>query len=309
MSFRTRIGGCRLGVILCALLVSAVRGEANPPPVIKHQPVAVAVRGQPVTILATVTDDSGVVKTVTLFYSLSKDAAPFRTAMKSSGANLYYGTIPASMVGDAASLSYYVEAMDNLDTTAETPYHTIEIKEEVLSEAPSAAKPPAGKSAPPGGKEEPRKSNLLGISLIAGAAVAVVAGAWLAADKNKDDSSDSSSGNLVTAGNYSGTSTECLTLSGSTPSCTTRAIEIEIETDGKVRSSTLRAGYNLEATVAGNDFALVADLSLGSATGVTGQVYYNGTVTDDRIIGTITGSQQSSSGAGSYSGSFSATRK
>jgi len=50
----------------------AVAGSAedqNRPPTIKHEPVTVAVRGQPITILANVTDDSGLVKSVTLFYS------------------------------------------------------------------------------------------------------------------------------------------------------------------------------------------------------------------------------------------------
>ena len=63
--------------------------------------------------LAIVADDSGLVKLVTLFYSPSKDAAPFRSPMKSSGTSLYYGTIPAGVISGASNISYYIEALDD----------------------------------------------------------------------------------------------------------------------------------------------------------------------------------------------------
>ena len=88
-----------------------------------------AVRGQPITILANVTDDSGLVKSVTLFYSPSKDAAPFRSPMKSSGTSLYYGTIPAGVISSASSISYYIEALDYVDAAQETAWHAIQIKD------------------------------------------------------------------------------------------------------------------------------------------------------------------------------------
>ena len=119
-----------VAVIFCAnLAVCAFAEDQNRPPMIKHEPVTVAVRGQPITILANVTDDSGLVKSATLFYSASKDAAPFRSPMKSSGTSLYYGTIPAGVISSVNSISYYIEALDYVDATQETAWHTIAIKD------------------------------------------------------------------------------------------------------------------------------------------------------------------------------------
>lgn len=276
----------------------------NQAPVIRHEPVRVAARGQPITVLATVTDDSGSVRSVTLFYSLSQDAAPFRTAMKSSGADLFYGTIPANMISGAASISYYIEAMDHVDAASETSWHTVDIKAPAEGAAPSAKKgtPAPVVPAPETSKPE-KKSNILGISLIAGTAAAVAGVALWAANEDKDDDSDSS-GDGVTAGDYSGSVTECFTLTGGTPTCSSHSMSISIGSDGEVSSSNLKEGYSLSTTLSGSSFTLVADLT-GSS---TGQVYYSGTVKSSSISGTITGSADTPEGAGTYSGTFSASK-
>ena len=63
-------------VVLLATSTLHARAEERPP-MIKHQAVTVAVQGQPIAVRATVTDDVDV-KTVTLNYTTSRDAAPAR---------------------------------------------------------------------------------------------------------------------------------------------------------------------------------------------------------------------------------------
>ena len=76
-----------LNVLGCILTmgstVTALAQKATPnqPPVIRHEPVTLAQDGQPLTVRAFVSDDSGQIRSVTLFYSTSRDAAPSRVAM------------------------------------------------------------------------------------------------------------------------------------------------------------------------------------------------------------------------------------
>jgi hypothetical protein len=313
----TRIIAAFLVVCLVASAVPA-QEKKDLPPVIKHQPVTAAVRDQPVTVLATVTDDSGNVKSVTLFYSLSKDAAPFRAMMKSSGTATYYGTIPASMVGGADTLSYYIEALDFADNTQETPWYTIRIKSPgaPAKAAPAATTPAAqtvpGGAAAPVAPSQPApdrdRSSLLGMGIIAGGAAAVLGGALLMSksDSGGSDSSSSTDTNSgVQAGAYIGSVTECVTYPGQAPACSSHAMTVDVRADGIVRSETLREGTLMEAPLNGKDFTLVAPL-VGTGTNQAGSVMYSGTVINRRIVGSISGNATSASGNGVFSGTFSA---
>jgi hypothetical protein len=65
----------------------------------------------------------------------------------------------------------------------------------------------------------------------------------------------------------------------------------------------------LTDTLDGASFTLAAEVG-GGTNGVTGEIFYNGTVVGNRIVGTISGSQSGgAAGAGSYSGSFSAAKQ
>ena len=295
-----------LSILVCAFLAANSHAEGqNRPPSIKHEPVKVAVRGQPVTILANVTDDSGIVKSATLFYSTSKDAAPFRSPMKSSGTSLYYGTIPASVLGSVDSISYYIEALDHVDAAQETEWHTIEIKD---STAPVKTVE-AGPAAIPVAPVQPAESggpSALTVGAIAVGAAAVVGGAVLLANSGGDSSDDGDGGGTggASAGSYVGNVTECSSLEGGSSSCNSHSFLISISDTGVVSSDSLREGVSMEGPLRGNEFALVAQL-----TGVsTGEVVYSGTVIDQRIVGSITGSSRSSAGLSVHSGTFSATK-
>ena len=296
-----------VAILLCVKLATSASAEdQNRPPTIKHEPVTVAVRGQPITILANVTDDSGLVKSVTMFYSASKDAAPFRSPMKSSGTSLYYGTIPAGMISSASSISYYIEALDYVDAAQETAWHTIAIKDATapvktvepspanVSAAPIAASVPASKSSGP---------SALTVGAIAVGGAAVVGGAVLLAIGGGGSSSDGGGGG-VEAGTYVGSATQCVSVEGSNSSCNSHSISVSISDTGVVSSDSLLEGASLQGPLRSSDFTMIAQL-----TGVsTGEVVYSGTVVDQRIVGSITGSAQSSQGRSVYSGTFTATK-
>lgn len=299
--------GVLAGVVLSlCCLVSVPAQDANRRPIIAHDAITTAVRGQAVTVLARVTDDSEQVKSVTLFYSVSKDAAPFRAVMKSSGTAMYYGTIPVEVLESAKSVSYYIEAMDHLEATQETPWYTIAIRDAkaVPPPAPAAVAPRVSAPAP---APEPKRSNssLTTAAIIGGGAAAIVGGALLL--RKSDDGGDSGGGgggDGVQAGDYDGNVTECFTLEGGTPTCSLRSMSILIGTDGVVSSSTLREGVVMDGLLKGKTFSLAAPLD--PLTGSTGQVTYAGTVVEDRIIGEVSGDAVTPDGPGTYSGSFSA---
>lgn len=295
---KQRIG--RLGVAV--LMLGICGAAANEPPVIRHQSITAAVRSQPISVMARVTDDAGPVKYVTLFYSLSRDAAPFRVPMKASDADLYVGTIPPDLLADVDQLLYYIEAMDADEATQETSWYTIQIRNSAPQVKPvEKAAVPAAPSAPP-----PRqRSNLVGVGLIAGGAAAVAGAALYVA--NKDDNSSSDDDSTDYAGVYQGSATECFALSGQSQNCTTRSMAITIGSSGSVQSSDLREASLLTAQLNKNKFVLRADLA-GGTNGVTGEIFYEGTVVDGELFGRITGSYQGPDGTGFYSGSFDGTR-
>lgn len=84
---------------------------------ITHDPVPFALRGQPLTLKAKV-QGAAKLESVTLYYALFRDAAPFRVAMKSSGMDYYVGSIEANVLGGVDSVSYYIEAQDDSRETS-----------------------------------------------------------------------------------------------------------------------------------------------------------------------------------------------
>ena len=315
-------------VMLVAAMIFAgclsvwAEGEADhAAPLIEHDPVSVAVQGQPITILAKVSDEGGTVKSVVLYYTPSRDAAPFKIPMHASGAHVYYGTIPTDLIAGADRISYYIEAVDNLDTMAETSWYDVEIRNPSAAGGTAGAATPAVKTATepvqkiapstPAPRQE-EKANIVGIGIIAGGAVAVAGGALLASNMS-DDGDDSSSsdggGSTVTnAGTYKGSVTVCLELTGSSPSCSAHAITILIDDNNLVSTSTLQEGVTMTDTLSGDSFMMTAEVD-DAESGLTGEIIFSGTVVGERIVGTVTGTATSTAGSGVYSGTFSATKQ
>lgn len=283
---------CAVGTVFAARADAAQRG-----PAIRHDPVRVGVRGQSIAIRASVTDSVSNVKSVYLYYTVSRDASPYRLTMLSTGADGYLVTIPGALLGNAEQLSYYIEAMADGDRSAETPWYKVDLR------APQGGEEAA--SAAPAEK----RSSWVKPTLYAGGAALLIGGAALAAGGGGGggggDSGDGGGTTVTNAGSYAGTVTTCFQLPSSTPDCSENAMRILVTSDGVVNSDTLREGHYVEGRLTGQDFLIVSAVN---ETNRTGEIRYKGTILNDRIAGLISGTARTTNGVdGVYSGTFTAT--
>ena len=272
------------------------------PPHIMHDPVGVALRGQPITILTQISA-AAPIKAVTLHYTLSKDASPFKLAMQATGPATFLGTIPAGLLGNAGKVSYYIEATDDRDASAETPWYMVAIKDSsaLLRSSSGAADIPPTASAPASADNDKDKTSLVGAGLVAGGAAAVIGVALYVANRNGSGSDGGAVTNVQ--GTYTGSKTICLSMPGRPLSCATTPVSIIIDQNSGVFSDSLIDGRVVSGTLSGNSFTVGGSTSTSN---LVSDLSFNGSVVDNRIVGTVTGSAQSATNSGSYSGSFTA---
>jgi hypothetical protein len=217
-----------LFAVLAALPALAV-------PVIRHDPVASAIKGQPLGIRAFVRDPVARVTEVALYYASSRGMTPMRAALTASGAGAWYGSIPGHLVGPGDTLVYYIQAENADGETAETDWVNVRLAsegpapEDIASSAAAASeasrralppaqnKPEARRAAPtvpaPEKKEESTfRQWAVPAAIVAGGAV-VVGGAVAIAGSGGGGGDGGSSTNAP-EGTYSGNYT--LTFNGST---------------------------------------------------------------------------------------------
>ncbi len=84
------------------------------------------------------------------------------------------------------------------------------------------------------------------------------------------------------------------------------SMSIVIDKNGVVFSETLKAGQQLTGNLSGNSFTLV---SVSNQGGTNSTINFEGTVVGAKILGSVSGSANSSEGEGTYSGSFSANKQ
>lgn len=278
----------------------------NRPPVIKHDPVLVALPGQAISIRALVTDDSGSVKSVNLFCATSKDAAPFPFPMTHAGAGSYIGSIPARLVGSVPTLTYYVAATDGLDATTETPWYTVRLSGGAAPTGAGAVGQ-AGGTTPSAAKPWWKRPAVLwgGGALVAGGAVAA---AVSSGGSGGGGSSPPPDDTVVTnAGTYVGTCTKTLEIESALPVTTTYPVTFTVLKAGTISTDTLSAGNHMEATLSGTSFSMLGPVG---DTNAVGDVQYVGTLLGGRITGAIQGTVTSASGlSGTCYGTFYAIKQ
>lgn len=260
---------------------------------IEHAPVTLAVQGQDVLIRAQVIPGAQPVKNVTLFYAVSRDAAPYKVAMQSSGAGWYTGSVSSDLTTGLKQLLYYIEARDAGDLTAETPWNTITVKAGDGMAVKQAAADAKGRSW--------TKPALIagGVILAGGAALALAGGGGGGGGGTSDGTATNA------AGTYMGTVTLCVQPPGSSSSCASHAMAIRIDRNGTVSSDSLHEGKHLEGKLSGNDFLLTTSVT---ETNGTGDIQYLGKVVNTSIAGSIQGTLTTSTGTGTYSGNFRASK-
>jgi hypothetical protein len=211
--------------------------------------------------------------------------------MNSAGKNSYLGTIPATQLSAISNVSYYIEATDALDASAETPWYTVRFQGQTDAETAVAA---------------PQEWSWKKTALVGGAgAAALVGGIALAGGGGGGGEGGTTTTN---AGTYVGSVSTTLELDGSAPTTTTHAVTFTVFSAGLVSSDTLQEGQHLEARLTGGgDFEMVADIS---TPGLTGRIRYLGHLINTRITGNIDGTARTSDGVpGTYSGTFSAVKR
>lgn len=286
---------CLMFLFLASLFVAGRSFSATPEPLrIEHSPVTLAVKGQEVLFRTQIKPGAKPVKAVTLFYAVSRDAAPYKVVMQNSGIGWYTGTISAQVTAGLSQILYYIEARDTSDATTETPWHTIVVNN------PGTALP--GQPAPALQQRSWTKPALIagGVILAGGAALALSSGGG-----GGDGSSTPDVTTNNTAGTYGGTVTLCVQPPGSSSSCSSRAMSFAIDANNTVSSDTLAEGQRLEGKLSGANFLLVSSVS---TTNGTGEIQYLGTVVNNRISGSIQGTLTTPTGTGTYSGNFSASK-
>lgn len=263
---------------------------------IDHTPVRSAMAGQSLTVRISVT--GGTPKAVTLLFTTSKDVAPFKVPMSTSGGGVYTGTIPDWQMGQGSELYYYIEARDVADAPEETPWYTVQIRPPQATPVVAPSKVGTAESADEGRSWV--KPALIGGGLLAAGGIAY------AMSQSGGGGSDSGGGEAgAAAGTYTGTDTTCAQQPDGSSSCNSSGLTITINDQGVVQTSTLRDGQDLQGALSGGSFVLIGDYK---DNGANGEIQYVGTVVDRRIVGSIQGSASATSGVVVFSGSFSAVR-
>ncbi|MCO5062574.1 MAG: hypothetical protein M9963_11385 [Kiritimatiellae bacterium] len=283
---------------------------------IAHDPVPFAVRGQPLTLKAKV-EGPAAPQSVTLYYALFRDAAPFRVAMKGSGLGYYVGAIEANLLSGVNSVSYYIEAQDKDGSISETPWYEVKFREPRPSDRPTptvTAPPtpaPAGPApvipVPKGRASE--ESGWKTPVVVAGAAAVVLGGAYAISQSGGggggggDDGNDGGNSATNVAGTYVGSVTRCTTPPGVAATCEAHAFSLLIDVRGNVFSETLHPGKQLVGQLDGNRFLLTTTLANG------GTIAYDGRVANNSVAGKVLGSAVLPAGEEVYSGAFTADKE
>lgn len=243
-------------------------------PTIVHDPIAVAEKGQPLGVRATVRDAAARVETVSLFYAASRGMTPFRAAMASSGAGVWYAAIPGHMLGPGAQMFYYIQAENADGETRETDWQTVKLVEsgvapEAIPSASSVAQKaqrqasPVTPAAPPPPVKSGKSRYLLPAAIIVGGGLAIGGALAIA---TYDSGGGGGSGDPEPAnGNYGGNYDVCFVpsaLSNQTSTatiCDHGLVNIYV-TNGTAKIVGLWESKVLTGAVNGNLFSIVENV-------------------------------------------------
>lgn len=315
----------RTGVLASMLggMVSGVRGA----PTIVHDSIRAAVQGEPLGVRTTVRDASGRVTGVSLFYASSRGMTPFRTDMTTTGAGIWFGTIPGHLIGPGSNLFYYVHAENLEGESTDTDWFAVEVVEPGLSasDIPSArtvalqsqraASPGGAAAANHGGRDDAEVSSSRGkywvpVAVIAGGAVAIGGGLALAnSGGGGGGGGGSDSGGTVTNGNYGGSYSVCFEPTGTNAvmTCDSGLVNLYVE-NGRIQVVGLWGSEVLETTLNGRSFTAVGTLAARGSFPAA-HLIVSGDVGQDSCTARVDGYSTASEQPGSFSGQLSTTRR
>ena len=246
-------------------------------PTLQHDPIRTAEKGQALGVRVSVRDAAARVESVSLFYASSRGMTPFRATMSSSGAGVWYATIPAHMMGPGEQMFYYIQAENADGETKETDWMTVKLVDAGVAPAaiPSAttvaqqaqrqAVPVSTQTAAP--PTQPAKGGkskyLLPASIIVGGGLAIGGALAIANYTSGGGGGDSVT---VTNANFGGNYDVCFeptsasTVSNSTSVCDTGLVNVYIR-NGIVEIVGLWGSEVLTAPLNGQVFSAVKDVA------------------------------------------------
>ena len=256
-----------------ALVLLATPGFGAP--TIVHDPITVAPKGQPLGVKATVRDTAARVETVSLFYASSRGMTPFRSTMSSSGAGVWYATIPGHMMGPGAQMFYYLQAENADGEVRDTDWQTVKLVEsgvapEAIPSASSVARKAQQQAAPaaqgttvaPAPAKSGKSKYLLPAAVIVGGGLAI-GGALAIATYDSGGGGDGDD-NPSVDGNYGGNYDVCfvpvaLSNAPAATTCDDGLVNVYV-TNGSARIVGLWEATVLTAPLNGNLFSAVENV-------------------------------------------------
>ena len=242
-------------------------------PTIQHDPVRTAAKGQALGVRASVRDAAARVESVSLFYASSRGMTPFRAAMSSSGAGVWYATIPAHMMGPGDQMFYYIQAENAEGETKETDWATVKLVDSgvapaaipsastVAQQAQNQAAPAVTQAPPPAPSSKGNKSKyLLPASIIVGGGLAIGGALAIANYTSGGGGGDSTA---VTNANFGGNYDVCFSptsASNSTTVCDNGLVNVYVR-NGSVEIVGLWGAEVLSASLNGQVFSAAKDVA------------------------------------------------
>ena len=312
-------------------------GTAEGRPAISHDPVRVAVKGQPLGLRAVVRDAGGRVTGVSVYYAASRGMTPFRLDMNTAGAGIWYGSIPGHLIGPGNELLYYVHAENDEGETAETGWTTVKVVEdgvgadqmpragEVAQNAQRAAAEKAGQAGSGGGAGQTEgkkaaeakegggsKRYWVPVAIVAGGAAAIGGGIALASGGGGGGGHGGGGGGggaTVTNANYGGSYTLAFKPSASEalPAGDSGLVNVYVK-DGRVQVAGLWGGEVFETEQNGNTFTAVADVG-ARGTLPAAHLIVTGETESSRCSGRVDGYSTDPAAPGDFSGTFETTKR
>ena len=265
----------KLKTISAALALVLLAAPGFGVPTIVHDPITVAPKGQPLGVKATVRDAAARVESVSLFYAASRGMTPFRSTMSSSGAGVWYATIPGHMMGPGAQMFYYLQAENADGEVRDTDWQTVKLVEsgvapEAIPSASSVARKAQQQAAPaaqgttvaPAPAKSGKSKYLLPAAVIVGGGLAI--GGALAIATYDSGGSGGGDDNPTADGNYGGNYDVCfvpaaLSNAPAATTCDEGLVNVYV-TNGSARIVGLWESTVLTGTLNGNLFTAVENV-------------------------------------------------
>ena len=313
----------KLKTIFAALALVLLATPGFSAPTIVHDPISVAPKGQPLGVKATVRDAAARVETVSLFYASSRGMTPFRSTMSSSGAGVWYATIPGHMMGPGAQMYYYIQAENADGEVRDTDWQTVKLVESgvapeaipsassVAQKAQQQAAPAArGTSAAPAPAKSGKSKYLLPAAVIVGGGLAI--GGALAIATYDSGGSGGGDDNPTVDGNYGGNYDVCFVPSAlsNAPTATTcddGLVNVYV-TNGTAKIVGLWESKVLTGTLNGNLFSAVENVG-ATAKFPEAHLIASGEISGNACTVRIDGYSTDAERPGDFSGQLDTTRR